>query len=76
MARVEHLFCRDRQILDAHPHGVIDGVGNGGGYRGNGVFADRFALKGALAAWGLHEHRDQGGDVPNPATTSLLSVGT
>src|SRR2546423_8341783 len=31
MASAEHLFCRDGQILDAHPHGVIDGVGNGGG---------------------------------------------
>jgi hypothetical protein len=34
MAREADLFCRDRQILDAHPHGVMDGVGNG---RGEGV---------------------------------------
>src|SRR5713101_4392319 len=63
MASGEHLFCRDGQILDAHPHGVIDGVGNGWGHRGNGVFTDGFPLKGALASWGRHEYRDQGGDV-------------
>src|SRR5437773_12293083 len=63
MARDADLFGRDGQILDAHPHGVIDGVGNGWGHRGNGVFADGFALVGALAAWGLYQHRDQGRDV-------------
>ena len=54
MAREADLFCRDGQILDAHPYGVIDGVGDGWGYRVNGIFADGFALVGALAAWGLH----------------------
>src|SRR5262249_34727903 len=61
--REEDLFCRDRQILDAHSHRVIDGIGYGWGYRGNGIFADRFALKRALAAWRLYQHGDQGGDV-------------
>src|SRR5215831_13654161 len=62
MASAAHLFGCDGQILDAHPHGIIDGVGNGGGYRGDGVFADGFALVGALAAWRLHQHGDGGRD--------------
>ncbi len=70
----QHLVRGNRQVRDAHAHGVKDGVGYGAGYGDVAAFSDAFAFVGRGAGVALDEDSFQYRDIGGGGVIELFTL--